>query len=498
MNIIQTLYVNKGKNLYTDSFGWVNPAYHLMSWALSCLQLKKFYSKLTLYANEEAVNVLIDDLKLPYDVICTSHNNLELQHPQLWALPKIYTYSLQSEPYLHVDGDVYIFQPFGNELMNNEVIVQNMEIATEYYTSTQRVLMKCFSYFPNVIRSDFWSDKPIQAVNAGILGGNNLSFLNEYANMSLEYVERNKQHFNQINVDKFNVFFEQHLFYALAKEREIKIGTLFRNVFTDRGYKYIGNLHETPSMRSYIHLLGHFKRDEFTCIQMATKLRQLYPEYFYRILSLYKKKNLIIGSFPFSKFEVTIDLSCLDNAYQLNIQNIEQKIDKNDLKQEYEKFRKSVASHLRTIQNYDCLLQRDLDAASWYTTVFCTTKIEFVQLVKVEGYAIIESKYDWAGMLNANEREGVEYYEAWTLQKDAFYNLLIPEYSYRGFSLYDIDDFDVHIISYLTKPMSIGSLCIELENLAEQNVIENHLEEYHEMIFEYLKRLILLKVIKPI
>lgn len=182
----------------------------------------------------------------------------------------------------------------------------------------------------------------------------------------------------------------------------------------------------------------------------------------------------------------------------MNIQNIEQKIDKNDLKQEYEKFRKSVASHLRTIQNYDCLLQRDLDAASWYTTVFCTTKIEFVQLVKVEGYAIIESKYDWAGMLNANEREGVEYYEAWTLQKDAFYNLLIPEYSYRGFSLYDIDDFDVHIISYLTKPMSIGSLCIELENLAEQNVIENHLEEYHEMIFEYLKRLILLKVIKPI
>jgi hypothetical protein len=48
MNFIQTLQIGAGKDPFRDSFGWIAPEYHLMSWALSCLQLHKLYGNTTL------------------------------------------------------------------------------------------------------------------------------------------------------------------------------------------------------------------------------------------------------------------------------------------------------------------------------------------------------------------------------------------------------------------------------------------------------------------
>jgi len=59
MNFIQTLYISPDKNPFKDSFGWISPEYHLMGWALSCLQLKQVYGKANLYANDTAVDLLM-------------------------------------------------------------------------------------------------------------------------------------------------------------------------------------------------------------------------------------------------------------------------------------------------------------------------------------------------------------------------------------------------------------------------------------------------------
>ena len=170
MNLLQTLYIDKSKDLFRDSFGWAAPEYHLMGWALSCLQLHKVYGNITLFANSQAADLLIDKLQLPYTEVNLAHNKLTLIHPNLWALPKIYTYSLQEHPFLHIDGDVFLFEPFN----------------------------------PN----------------------------------------------------------------------------LFEGIVEDRGYRYMSDFQDVPFNRSYLHLLGHFKRDEFTCIQMAEKIKKLYPDYY--------------------------------------------------------------------------------------------------------------------------------------------------------------------------------------------------------------------------
>ena len=301
MNIIQTLHINSGKDPFRDSFGWAAPEYHLMGWALSCLQLHKYYEKVSLYANNQAVHLLVDVLQLPYSEVHLGSNELTLIHPDLWALPKIYTYSLQEQPFLHIDGDVFLFKPFHPALLEGELIAQNVEVATEnYYTSTQKALMRHFAFFPPCVKQDFESGIPVQAANAGILGGNNIPFFRDYTALVFEYINKNAIGLNKINVNNFNVFFEQHLFYALSKEKGIPLSVLFEGITEDRGYKCMGDFHDVPFNRSYLHLLGHFKRDEFTCIRMAEKLRELYPNHYDRVVALFHKKNLQLSPCGFN------------------------------------------------------------------------------------------------------------------------------------------------------------------------------------------------------
>ena len=313
MNLLQALYIDSSKDPFRDSFGWAAPEYHIMGWALSCLQLHKIYGNITLFANSQAADLLIDKLQLPYTEVNLAHNKLTLIHPNLWALPKIYTYSLQEHPFLHIDGDVFLFEPFNPNLLEGKLIAQNVEVATEnHYISTQKELMRRFTFFPACVKKDFESGISFQACNAGILGGNNVSFFRDYSTLAFEYVNKNATKLNFINVNNFNIFFEQHLFYALAKEKNIPVSVLFEGIVEDRGYRYMGDFHEVPFHRSYLHLLGHFKRDEFTCIQMAEKLRELYPDYYERIVALFHKKNILLSPCGF-KNKLSTSINQIDN-----------------------------------------------------------------------------------------------------------------------------------------------------------------------------------------
>lgn len=73
MHFIQTLYIDNLKDPFKHSFGRAAPEYHLMSWALSCLQLKKLYNKVDLYCNIEAAFLLRNEIGLPYNNFYNAH-----------------------------------------------------------------------------------------------------------------------------------------------------------------------------------------------------------------------------------------------------------------------------------------------------------------------------------------------------------------------------------------------------------------------------------------
>ena len=139
MRYIQTFWT-AGQDPLKHDFGWAHPKYNLMSWAPSCLSLREHYENVDLYTDSVGYHILIDVLKLPYtkthvvfdDFQCLSHH---------WALAKIKTYSMQTEPFIHVDGDVYLSKPLPKKLTEAPLMVQNRERSTDYYQKmVERIL----------------------------------------------------------------------------------------------------------------------------------------------------------------------------------------------------------------------------------------------------------------------------------------------------------------------------------------------------------------------
>lgn len=532
MNFIQTFYIDPSKHPFTDGFGWIKPEYHLMSWALSCLQLKELHGNVELFANSAGAELLIDKLQLPYTIVHTNHDDLVLADARLWALPKIYTYSLQEKPFLHIDGDVFLFEKLPAQLLQSHLIAQNLEVATEYYISTQKQLIDNFSYFPPCVNTDFHSEMPINAVNAGILGGYNLSFIKLYTTEAFEYVNRNIRHFKNVNVDKFNVFFEQHLFHSLAKEQNISIKFLFNEIIEDRGYLYLGNFQEVPFVRNYLHLLGHYKRDETTCMQMSTKLRELYPEYYYRIISLclknhvrlftgfyndkaietkkdYQQLNLIAtdcfkhpASTNNSKRKVSEpNISFLDFLLNYHLSEVIQDSEKQRYKDDCKIFSENLTAALKqnTTLSENYLYGRDLSFAKWYAQVFTTaSNIQHISFVQTEGLHIIESSFNWAGLFNKHYRVGIQYYNKIKVSEGLFFNLVVTELINLKFLLHDIDVLGKTVLELLSEPRNINDLMAAMPQYFEENVILYNSDALREYLIKIISQLFLFKAIKPI
>ncbi len=534
MKFIQTLYFNNSKDPLKDAFGWASPEHHLMGWALSSLQLHKIYGNVELYASSNAAKLLIDDLKLPYSKAHITHDEFYLPHPKLWALSKIHTYSLQDTPFLHLDGDVFIFKKISLELLKANLIAQNLEEATDYYTSTQNELMQHFTFFPKCVAEDFNLPIPITAINAGILGGNNIPFIKEYAKCAFEYVKKNENNLSKIDPDKFNVFFEQHLFYSMASEKNTPINLLINEKVKDNQYNDLSNFHEISFKKNYLHLLGHYKRDEFTCVQMAMTLRKLYPDYYYKIISLCKSKTLS----PYFTFYKNKSIESLNeqksltqsaalaykkglktgnkriktNTHYTDLQNLKTFVDnfkikkqhnftKKELKSDFKEFNKNLNIIIESNREISLtyLYGRDLDCVNWYANIFKDdTKIKNVVLAKCEDHLIIKSKFDWGRILRSNKVEGREYYKNIELHCGEFFNLIVPEIYGIMFNLFDLDEMENIILEHLVKPISIKDLFIQMYVYVEKDIIENHLSEYEDLLNTMLKQLVLKKAIKPI
>ena len=66
--------------------------------------------------------MLVDELRLPFVHVHTELNALREQDPGWWALGKLHTYGLQTEPFVHVDYDAFMWLPLPEQLLHADVI----------------------------------------------------------------------------------------------------------------------------------------------------------------------------------------------------------------------------------------------------------------------------------------------------------------------------------------------------------------------------------------
>ena len=223
---------------------------------------------------------------------------------------------------------------------------------------------------------------------------------------------------------------------------------------------------------------------------MALKLRQLYPDFYERILQTFEKKGQIINDLPIKK-NYGVDFSKLD-SYVNEILNVLTKEDKTNILEDYTYLKTKIKEQL-SLCNIEELEQSDKQVLDVYERIFSSDNDS--KIIKSSHSCIIQTSYDFGGLMCAKERVGVEYYNNWTMSSGQLYNLLIPECTSTGFSLIDIDEFEVIILEELKEGMTLFELKNLMLSYAEDSTEPTYCEKLFKLTEEVVKRLILAKAI---
>lgn len=293
MKILQSFWSGNRDSL-KEGYGWPSPVFHYASWILSCNQLRKYYDDVILVTDRAGYDILVNKLHLPYTDVIVCLDELSKYSPDLWALAKIKAYAALDGPFIHVDGDVFVWDRFDSCLGTHDLIAQNIETATGYYRMMWNGIRPAIDILPEAMEK---YDQGInhKAYNMGIFGGNDIPFIKDYCRQAFDFVDRNLDKVNKLKGINFNIFFEQVLLYELATRYGKDVATYIKDDIGDNEYKGLADFDNVPEEKKYLHLLGFYKKIPTVCNKMLAYVIRYYPGYVAYLEDLLSLKPIITG-----------------------------------------------------------------------------------------------------------------------------------------------------------------------------------------------------------
>lgn len=441
MKIIQSFWSGNQTD-FTNNYGWYSYKHNWLSWILSCHQLVKHHKEVELYTDSFGYQILIKKLQLPYTKVYIVLDELNHYNKNQWAVAKIRTFQLQKEPFLHVDGDVFVWESLTDKFENSNLITQNLEVTTDYYRERWKVIFPQLSFLPDEMK-DYHENKSNRACNMGIIGGTNLEFFKEYTQKSFEFVDKNNIDFDSIDPLNFNVFFEQVLFKELTNVTNQNIDFLFSEVSLDNNYIGFGDFDKIPN-KKYLHLLGVYKRNSAVCKAMEIYIMKYYPKNYSKLSKLINEEN---------KNNIEIEV--------LNAEKITELLTEFDVE-------------IRTFifKTDQFLLKRDL-----YSEGLPNKLDSFLN----------QNQNFWIVRLNGFERKILNYEEK---EVDC---LIIEEINFNS-RIYDLDDIDEIILSEIIKPIQYFDFIKKIKYYLDESDNDS-ITEFIYLVNQRLRNYLILKII---
>jgi len=255
---------------------WKDRKFFCMAWAFSCLQLRKFYDEVELITDEKGKELLIDKLKLPYTSIRVELDTMNKYESFFWVVGKLHAYQHQDQPFLHVDGDLFIWEKFGDWVKQSSLIALHIENYI-FYREMYDAVIEGFSYVPALFNNG--DNDKLYGANMGIVGGRENSFFNEYATEAFKFIESNVDILRSkpLGLD-FNPFLEQFIFSRMAENRyEV-------DYYIDREQPSLYSLAGVPSVNKLVHARSDYRDHSMLPHQLYHAMLKEYPSYYYRIM----------------------------------------------------------------------------------------------------------------------------------------------------------------------------------------------------------------------
>jgi len=541
MKILQTFWTgpsayNTG-DLINMKGGWLTCEYHWMSWALSCLQAKEIFGEVHLVTDLKGKQILVDQLHLPYTSVSTDlEGALDDYHPALFSLAKIFTYGSQTEPFLHLDGDVYLWHKPHDDLLTARLIAQNLDKDLEFYSYGLDEINRHFTHIPETMRKEYYNTKSIYGSNAGLLGGSDMAFFKRYCQQAFGFIDKNKGDLGKLNPGNLNFIFEQYLFCSLAAEENIAIA-YYQPMVDSPVFKDYIKFEDWPDVQM-VHPVGNFKKYPHVCDHLAKKLRNDYPEHYYRIINRVKsagvdmrsaiyyspllelgevslsaigKKvepsfertdaaiNYLVKVYPnIGRLKTTISYKeFVDQAKIILTDKTEQACFVEVYRLEYRSnalLKKLYADKVTTTQLYKAGIENFKTAQQ----TFALPESDLLQtkIGRPEHYKLLKACWDWR--LDYKEQVNALTERNFNTRKSHHPVMLIPGELTGNVKEYYPDELDLIIFNTLRENMTIAALLPEMQEYFSPEEIEDDYNSFKELIINTVKVLVYAGAIKII
>lgn len=222
---------------------------------------------------------LIKSLDLPVDKIHVVYDDFDYPHP-LWVVSKLLTFSVQKEPFIHLDLDAYLWKPLPERMAGAALVAQSSEENWSSYKQGLRHLMTNAKWVPDFIKTH-WNNhqEKVFALNAGAYGGADIETIQFVSKAALETINHpdNKPMFDELLKNTTNmgsvfwgfpIILEQYFMGVYCQQKNIDL-------------RYVLSEEEAPY---FTHLMAESKRNVENTVNLKNKVLERYPHNFFKFL----------------------------------------------------------------------------------------------------------------------------------------------------------------------------------------------------------------------
>jgi hypothetical protein len=270
-----------------EGSAWLSPYHAYLAWVLSVECARRHYPDTLLVTDDAGAALLVDRLGLRFARVSLELNRLRDRDPDWWALGKLHAYRLQTEPFVHIDGDAFLWKRLPAELEAAPVFAQSPETfdpddGDTYYPA--RAVEGTVAWLPEAWRWYTAGRGPRAASCCGLLGGTRTDLIAEYADLGIRVAEdaRNAAGWaTWTTKGTCNVLIEQMLLDAVVAHRRAHprsaadAGLRVAHLFPGEGDPYEP---AKASAAGYTHLIASAKRHPALMADLAARVEAEFPD----------------------------------------------------------------------------------------------------------------------------------------------------------------------------------------------------------------------------
>jgi hypothetical protein len=273
--------------VYDRHSAWLSHKHHLLSWVLSVETAKCHYPDTWLITDDAGTRMLVDGLGLTFEHLSTELESLNQCHPVWWCLGKLYAYRAQSEPFVHIDSDVYMWNRLPADLEAADVLAQNPEFFSlddgTWYRP--KACVEAIHYRCGWLPEEWlWyvHRRGDKALCCGIYGGRDLDLIQYAAGLGIRCVEddKNRDGWRRLGGNQTdNLLVEQYLInacieYRNSRQKDPSDHVNIRYLFESPEAAF-NPVHARSA--GFTHLIAGAKRNKALADRLERRVRSDYP-----------------------------------------------------------------------------------------------------------------------------------------------------------------------------------------------------------------------------